>query len=94
VYISNKLVSVASIYIENKNARLRKFATLNSYQKIGIGSKMLYFILDILKNNEINYFWFDARKSAIGFYEKFGFELEGKEFYKSGILYYKMSKYL
>ena len=55
---------------------------------------MLYFILDILKNNEINYFWFDARKSAIGFYEKFGFELEGKEFYKSDISYYKMSKYL
>ena len=89
-YIDGELVSVASIYIEGRSARLRKFATLASFQGKGIGSKIIHHLVRELKASEIDYFWCDARKSAVGFYRKFGLEKQGEEFTKSGIPYFKM----
>jgi len=87
-----KLISVASVYINDNEARLRKFATIQDYQKRGVGSKLFSFILSTIKRHEITYFWCDARESAVGFYTKFGLKPEGSRFYKSGIPYYKMSQ--
>ena len=44
-----------------------------------------------LETSGIDYFWCDARKSAVGFYQKFGLDKQGEEFTKSGIPYYKMA---
>lgn len=89
--IENKLVCVASIYPQGEQARLRKFATLHHYQNKGIGSKMLTFILKTIKERGINYFWCDARETALNFYQPFGLKPEGVKFYKSDVAYYKMS---
>ena len=94
VFIENKLVCVASIYVDGKSARLRKFATLIEFQGKGIGSFMIKFLLAKLKELEISFFWFDARESATEFYKKFGFTIEGERFYKEDIPYYKMFKKL
>ncbi len=94
VFIENKLVCVASIYVDGKSARLRKFATLIEFQGKGIGSFMIKFLLAKLKELEISFFWFDARESATEFYKKFGFTIEGERFYKEDIPYYKMFKQL
>lgn len=93
-FMDTKIICVASIFIDGKHARLRKFATLKKYQNRGIGSKVLNFILDTLKKKGITYFWCDARKSSIDFYKNFGLKPEGVEFYKSDIPYYKMYRYL
>jgi GNAT superfamily N-acetyltransferase len=92
--LDDKIVCVASIFIHKKKARLRKFATLEKFQKMGIGSKVLKFIFDTLKEKGITYFWCDARKSATNFYENFGLRSEGEDFYKSDVLYTKMFKHL
>jgi predicted GNAT family N-acyltransferase len=89
-YIDGELVSVASIYIAGRRARLRKFATLPHVQGQGIGSQIIAHLMKELKKSEIDYFWCDARKSAVGFYQRFGLETQGVEFNKSGIAYYKM----
>tara|TARA_R110001583_G_scaffold26571_2_gene95710 strand:+ start:12311 stop:12718 length:408 start_codon:yes stop_codon:yes gene_type:complete len=91
-YIEETLACVASIYIDGSTARLRKFATLEHFQAKGIGSKMLLYILRELAENGIEYFWCDARKSALGFYQQFGLERQGEAFEKSGVLYYKMAR--
>ncbi|HIO93005.1 MAG TPA: GNAT family N-acetyltransferase [Leucothrix mucor] len=91
-YIDKQLVCVASVYLQGEYARLRKFATLKSHQKKGIGSNVLTFILKALEERNITYFWCDARESAVDFYQRFGLEVEGSIFYKSDIPYYKMSK--
>lgn len=91
VYIKGLLVCVASIYINDSSARLRKFATLVEYQGQGIGSKLIAHILNQLKLSDIALFWCDARITAAGFYHKLGMEQQGKEFDKSGILYIKMA---
>ncbi len=90
VYMDKKLVSVASLYIDSTEARLRKFATVESYQGKGIGSALLKHMLLAAKEKGLRYFWCDARESAKAFYQRFGLEVEGDRFYKSGVPYYKM----
>lgn len=91
VFMDEKLVCVASIYIKATEARLRKFATLPEHQNEGVGSSMIQFILSDLELSNIEHLWFDARETATGFYKKFGFSIVSEKFYKSGIAYYKMS---
>lgn len=55
---------------------------------------MINHITNTLKEQGINYLWFDARASALSFYQTFGFELKGAIFYKNKVAYYKMQVYL
>ena len=90
VFLDERLVCVASIYKDNREARLRKFATLACYQGQGIGTKLIKHIIEQLKSDGIKRFWCDARVSAQGFYEALGLEKYNDEFNKSGIAYCKM----
>jgi len=89
-FVDNVLVGVASIYRDDNQARLRKFAVLPEYQSLGIGSSMIRCVLESFKFSPVEYFWCDARESALAFYEKFGMQVEGERFYKSDVPYYKM----
>lgn len=89
-FINDRLVCVASIYIEGNTARLRKFATIDDFQGRGFGTKLITHIIKTLKEIGVKYFWCDARSSAIHFYHKFAMSQQGNEFDKSGILYVKM----
>jgi predicted GNAT family N-acyltransferase len=89
-FINGVLICVASVYLNKNKARLRKFATDTGYQNQGIGSKMLKHIIMFLKNSSTEFFWCDARESALGFYERFDMLKCSKRFYKSDIPYFKM----
>ncbi len=89
--IEEQLVCVASVYINGCEARLRKFATLPEYQGIGIGSKVIEHVISELKRLNAKHFWCDARTTALGFYQRFGMDIEGEQFEKSGVSYFKMS---
>ncbi|WP_335338403.1 GNAT family N-acetyltransferase [Agarivorans gilvus] len=88
------LVCVASVYIDAGSARLRKFATLEEFQNRGIGTALLQHMIEDSKSLHVKKFWFDARESAIEFYRRFGFSMEGGRFFKSEIAYFKMAKSL
>ncbi|ART81054.1 GNAT family N-acetyltransferase [Oceanisphaera avium] len=89
-FIGETLVGVASVFIEGHRARLRKYATLSDFQGQGIGSQVLNAIFAELKRYPVSYFWCDARESAIGFYQRFGMQVESERFYKSAVAYVKM----
>lgn len=89
-----KLVCVASIYLLEKEARLRKFATLTEHQGQGLGSQMLNHILGNLTQNGFEKFWCDARITAADFYQRFGMQMEGHPFLKRDVIYIRMSKVL
>lgn len=91
-YINNELVCVASVFIDNSKARLRKFATSTSCQNNGIGTQILAHILKELPTYGINYFYCDARLSAIKFYQRFGMSCQGDPFMKSGVQYIVMDR--
>jgi ribosomal protein S18 acetylase RimI-like enzyme len=90
-YINDKLVSVASIYMVGRVARLRKFATLVTFQGGGIGSKLITHILNELVQNGAESFWCNARTTAVGFYKQFAMKSQGTEFIKSELSYFKMN---
>jgi len=89
-FIDETLVCVASVYVTTNKARLRKFATDINYQNQGIGSKMLEAIIQSLKSSHVEFFWCDARESALNFYKRFGMSACSERFYKADIAYFKM----
>ncbi|WP_104024030.1 GNAT family N-acetyltransferase [Vibrio hyugaensis] len=89
-FVNDVLVGIASIYLDDNKARLRKFAVLPEFQRLSIGSSLIRYILANLQLSPVEYFWCDARESALVFYGKFGMQVEGERFYKSEIPYYKM----
>jgi ribosomal protein S18 acetylase RimI-like enzyme len=89
-FINDELVCVGSVYLDSNKARLRKFATNPDYQSQGIGLKMLSFILESLRNTDVNIFWCDARESALSFYRRFGMQPYDERFYKADISYFKV----
>lgn len=90
VVCQGEIVSVASIFFDDNGARLRKFATNKHFQKQGVGTALLKYVLQQLKQIDCEYFWCDARETAMSFYQRFGFNPDGERFYKSGVAYYKM----
>ena len=94
-FIDGELIAVASIYPAasgvDRSMRLRKFAIDESFQRKGIGSKMLNEIFAVMTANKLSSLWCDARESAIHFYEKNGMVKTGDRFYKSDVAYYKMT---
>ncbi len=89
-YVDNELISVASVYFTEESARLRKFATYEQFQGMGVGTSLLTFVLTAINAKGCKYFWCDARESAIGFYERFKMKKMGDRFFKSGVPYFKM----
>ena len=90
VFVNELLVCVASVYLNQNRARLRKFATDIDYQNQGIGSKMLMHIIQSSKQSKAKFFCCDARETALDFYKRFGMRVSSERFYKENVAYYKM----
>lgn len=90
-FVEGQLVCVASVFFTQGEARLRKFATLEEFQGLGIGGKMIRHILAELKQSDARLFWCDARTTAMDFYQRFGMGTTSEVFYKEEIPYQRMS---
>ncbi|HAZ12424.1 MAG: hypothetical protein A2X86_15915 [Bdellovibrionales bacterium GWA2_49_15] len=91
-FVDTKLVSVASFYFEKHpillppyQYRLRGMATLSEHQRSGLSSELLKMAFPIIKQNLASLLWCNARLTAVGFYEKVGFERVGESFNISDI---------
>lgn len=93
-FLNGKLICVASVFIDNKSARLRKFANLIEYQNQGYGTKMINYILADLIKAGVNNFWCDARVTAQKFYNRFEMSKKGDIFLKSDVEYIVMERKL
>ncbi len=68
--------------------KLERFAVLKEKRGLGIGKKLVEFILEKIKNESFVYL--HAQDHVISFYKKFGFNPVGKHFYEGGISHQKM----
>ena len=84
VFEDDKLVSIVSCFMEEKEMQFRKLATLEEYQGKGIASHLLKYILEFAKEKGVEKVWCNARSNKKSFYEKFGMTDTGKYFSKSG----------
>lgn len=86
-FVDKKLVSVASFYFESHPAfsetyqyRLRGMATLPEFQGQGHSSALLRTAFPVIKSNQCNLLWCNAREKAMGYYSKVGFVASGELF--------------
>jgi predicted GNAT family N-acyltransferase len=74
--------------------RLRQMAVQNNLQGKGIGASMMNFAEHVARDAGYKKLIMHARKSAIGFYEKFGYKVSGEEFIELSIPHCIMEKKL
>jgi predicted GNAT family N-acyltransferase len=74
----------------DRSGKIGRMAVLPQYRGLGVGTKMLKAITDCGKSKGIEDFHLSAQVSAVGFYEKMGFEPYGEEFQEAGIKHINM----
>ncbi len=72
------------------NGKIGRMAVLGDYRGLGVGREMLHAIMDCGRANGITDFRLSAQISAVGFYQKMGFEPSGDEFEEAGIQHINM----
>ena len=76
------------------SVRLRQMAVLNNLQGKGIGRALMQFAENIARDRGFQKITMHARKTAVGFYEKLGYQVSGQEFEEVTIPHYIMEKQL
>jgi ribosomal protein S18 acetylase RimI-like enzyme len=74
--------------------RLRQMAVLNNQQGKGIGRALMQFAENIARDRGFRKITMHARKTAIGFYEKLGYAVNGDQFEEVSIPHFIMEKVL
>jgi len=82
------------IETEPGTVRLRQMAVLNNLQGKGIGRALMQFAENIARDRGFRRITMHARKSATGFYEKFGYTISGGEFVEVTLPHVVMEKRL
>ena len=77
-----------------QTVRLRQMAVINDLQGKGIGRALMQFAENLARDRGYQKITMHARKNAMGFYEKLGYQKVGKEFSEITIPHYVMEKEL
>jgi GNAT superfamily N-acetyltransferase len=77
-----------------ETVRLRQMAVLNDLQGKGIGRALMNFAENLARDRGYKILSMHARKNAVGFYEKMGYNIEGDEFIEVTIPHFVMVKKL
>ena len=69
-------------------------AVLRPFRRRGIGSRIVSFLNEELKNRQVEQVVLHAQYAVVAFYKSFGFEELGLPFVEDGIKHIKMQKWL
>ncbi|MBT3202382.1 MAG: GNAT family N-acetyltransferase [Phycisphaerales bacterium] len=78
--------------LDEHNAKLRQMAVDEQYRQIGAGRRLIQGVEDILKQRGFRCIKMDARDTAVGFYRKLGYEIQGDVFTQVTIPHFRMTK--
>jgi predicted GNAT family N-acyltransferase len=85
LFRDKELLSVVSLFIDQKSAQFRKFATISTEQNKGFGTSLLKHVIDFTINKNLILLWCNARVNKTTYYKKFGFKETNKTYRKKGI---------
>jgi GNAT superfamily N-acetyltransferase len=74
--------------------RLRQMAVISGLQHRGIGRAIMNFAENVARDRGYKVLHMHARKTAVGFYQKLGYEIIGEEFEEVTIPHFEMQKEL
>lgn len=90
-----KPVTTARIFEkENNQCKVQRVATLKEYRGRGFGRKLLEAIEDYGKARGITSLILGAQNTAIPFYQKTGYTIQGEEYFEAGLPHHDMVKFL
>lgn len=90
-----KVIGTARVmFLDNGQAKLERMAILKPYRRQGIGSKVIAFINEELRNRQVKQVILHAMYSVVAFYQHCGFETSGPTFWEAGIKHIKMQRNL
>lgn len=87
--IEQKVIAVARL---KPDGQIGRMAVLAEYRKQGTGSKLLHFVLQVAASKKLDEVYLHAQTTAIPFYEKQGFIIQGDIFYEANIPHRGMLK--
>jgi predicted GNAT family N-acyltransferase len=80
--------------LSRNSYKLRQMAVHQKMQRLGIGAAMMHFAENVARDAGFNSIIINARKTAIGFYEKMGYAIHRNEFIEVGLPHVEMQKKL
>lgn len=87
IYQDNKAVGTARML---QDGHIGRVAILKPYRRCGLGSKVMAALISEARKKGYKRVFLGAQLSAIGFYEKMGFQMFGDEFIEAGIRHVEM----
>lgn len=78
--------------LDADTAKLRQMTVDEPHRAVGAGRRLLRGVEEILRQRGLRRIEMDARKTAVGFYRKLGYEIEGDEFTQVTIPHFRMTK--
>lgn len=93
--IHNKLVGILLLKPISKNEiKMRQVAIDTDMQNKGIGTRLIEFAENLAKSEGYQIMSLHARETAVPFYLKANYKIEGKSFIEVGLPHYQMTKIL
>ena len=80
--------------LDNNTVRLRQMAVADNLQGKGIGASIINFAENIARDKGYQKMVLHARDTVIGFYEKFGYAINGLQFTEVNLPHHSMEKML
>ena len=77
--------SASEEFPEENQFQMRGMAVVESHQKKGLGEMLVNEAEKYVQEMHASILWFNARESAIGFYKKMGYKVNGNEFDIPGV---------
>lgn len=80
--------------IDKQTVRLRQMAVVNTSQGTGIGASLMDYAENVARDKGFTTMIMHARETALGFYEKLGYKIQGERFMEVNVPHYMMAKRL
>jgi GNAT superfamily N-acetyltransferase len=80
--------------VDADTCKLRQMAVHGSLQGKGVGASLMNFAENVARDRGYRKMTMNARKTALGFYDKLGYRVVGEEFSEVTIPHYRMEKSL
>ena len=94
-FVNDRLIAVLLLTkLTDTDIKMRQVAVDENFRSLKAGSKLVQIAETYAKNAGYRKIVLNARKTAVGFYEKLGYERKGDMFTEVGIAHFKMLKCL
>jgi predicted GNAT family N-acyltransferase len=90
-----KVIGTARVlFLAANQAKIERMAILKPLRRKGIGSRIITFLDETLRNRQINQVFLHAQFPVVAFYKSCGFKESGLPFWEASIRHIKMRKRL